>query len=174
MSFVPLHTRMISLQLAWSANDCLTAQGRIFDLRKRGVVLLAGKLQGPGVIHDMAVRLQLDYPGLRIRTIEPSMSAFPFAPGPATRGQGCPDRLPDVQGLVGASLRDAYGPTLMDTVGGPRGCFHIFTLLRLLGPAIEAVVEREQARTGARAIPGSPMFARSIVVDGMKGEGISV
>ena len=168
---------MISLRLGWGDGGSLVAQGRIFDLRKRGVVPLAGKLQGPGVVHDMAVRLQLDYPGLHIRAVEPSMSAFPFAPGPATRGEGCPDRLPDVQRLVGASLRAGYGPTLMETVGGPRGCFHIFTLLRLIGPTIEAVVAREQARrpsSGMSPAAGSPLFARSVIVDGMKGEGISI
>ena len=177
MSLIPLHTRMISVRLTWGEGGCVTAHGRIFDLRKRGVVPLAGKLQGPGVVHDMAVRLQLDYPGLRIRSIEPSMSAFPFAPGPATRGEGCPDRLPDVQRLVGARLGDGYGPTLMETVGGPRGCFHIFTLLRLIGPTIEAVVEREQARrpsSSATPTPGSPLFARSVIIDGMKGEGIAI
>lgn len=177
MSLTPLHTRMVSLRLGWGDGGCLVAQGRIFDLRKRGIVPLAGKLQGPGVVHDMAVGLQLDYPSLRIRSIEPSMSAFPFAPGPATRGEGCPDRLPDVQRLVGASLRDGYGPTLMDAVGGPRGCFHVFTLLRLIGPTIEAVVVREQARRpsdGSVPTPGSPLFARSVIVDGMKGEGVSI
>lgn len=177
MSLTPLHTRMISLHLAWGDDGSLVAQGRIFDLRKRGVVPLAGKLQGPGVVHDMAVRLQLDYPSLCIRHIEPSMSAFPFAPSPATRGEGCRDRLPDVQGLVGASLRDAYGPTLMETVGGPRGCFHIFTLLRLLGPTIESVATREHTRRACDSTPptsGSPLFARSLIVDGMKGEGISI
>lgn len=177
MSLTPLHTRMISLRLAWGDDGCLMAHGRIFDLRKRGIVPLAGKLQGPGVVHDMAVRLQLDYPSLRIHSIEPSMSAFPFAPGPATRGEGCPDRLPDVQHLVGASLRDAYGATLMQTVGGPRGCFHIFTLLRLIGPTIESVAERERGRrpgNGPAPSPGSPLFARSVIVDGMKGEGISI
>src|SRR5512135_649374 len=177
MTPTPLHTRMISLRLAWGAAGRLIAQGRIFDLRKRGIVPLAGKLQGPGVVHDMAVGLVLDYPSLCIRAVEPSMSAFPFAPGPATRGEGCPDRLPDVQGLVGVSLRDSYGATLMDTVGGPRGCFHIFTLLRLIGPTIESVAAREQSRRASRAmppIPGSPLFARSVIVDGMKGEGISI
>ena len=176
MSLTPLHTRMISLRLIWGDGGCLVAQGRIFDLRKRGVVPLAGKLQGPGVVHDMAVRLQLDYPSLCIRCIEPSMSAFPFAPSPATGGEGCADRLPDVQGLVGASLRDAYGSTLMETVGGPRGCFHIFTLLRLIGPTIESVAAREHIRRPSDGAPisGSPLFARSVIVDGMKGEGISI
>ena len=81
MSLTPLHTRMLSLRLSWAGDSSLVAQGRIFDLRKRGVVPLAGKLQGPGVVHDMAVQLQLDYPSLRIRSIAPTMSAFPFAPG---------------------------------------------------------------------------------------------
>lgn len=177
MSLTPLHTRMISLRLTWGDGGCVAAQGRIFDLRKRGVVPLAGKLQGPGVVHDMAVQLHLDYPSLRIRSIVPTMSAFPFAPGPATRGEGCPDRLPDVEHLVGATLREGYGATLMDTVGGPRGCFHIFTLLRLIGPTIAAIVEREQARrpsSGAVATAGNPLFARSVIIDGMKGEGISI
>ncbi len=177
MPLTPLHTRSVSLRLGWGDGGCLVAHGRIFDLRKRGIVPLAGKLQGPGVVHDMAVRLQLDYPSLRIQSIEPSMSAFPFAPGPATRGEGCPDRLPDVQRLVGASLRDGYGSTLMDTVGGPRGCFHVFTLLRLIGPTIEAVVVREQARRrsdGSVPTAGSPLFARSVIIDGMKGEGVSI
>jgi Protein of unknown function (DUF2889) len=177
MSLTPLHTRMISLRLNWGDSGRLVAHGRIFDLRKRGVVPLAGKLQGPGVVHDMAVEIQLDYSDLRIAAITPSMSAFPFAPSPATRGEGCPDRLPDVQHLIGKSLRDNYGSTLMETVGGPRGCFHIFTLLRLIGPTIAAVVEWEQTRRPpipTIPTPGSPLFARSVVVDGMKGEGISI
>jgi len=177
MSLTPLHSRMISLRLAWGDAGRLIARGRIFDLRKRGIVPLAGKLQGPGVVHDMAVRLVLDYPSLCIHAVEPSMSAFPFAPGPATRGEGCADRLPDVQRLEGMSLRHSYGSTLMDTVGGPRGCFHVFTLLRLIGPTIELVAEHEHARRVMSATPplaGSPLFARSVIVDGMKGEGISI
>src|SRR5579862_7241690 len=121
MSLTPLHTRMISLRLSWGEGGTLMADGRIFDLRKRGLVPLGGKLQGPGVVHDMAVRMQLEYPALRIRAITPTMSAFPFAAGRATRGESCADRLPDVQRLVGASLREGYGATVIEQVGGPRG-----------------------------------------------------
>jgi len=177
MPLIPLHTRMISLRLTWGGADSIVADGRIFDLRKRGIVPLAGKLQGPGVVHDMAVQLQLGYPDLRIRGIRPSMAAFPFAPGPATRGEGCPDRLPDVQRLVGASLREQYGAVLMEHVGGPRGCFHVFTLLRLVGPTIEAAINREQTRragNGGSPAAGSPLFARSVIIDGMKGDGLTL
>ena len=178
MVLTPLHTRMISLRLRWGQAAALVADGRIFDLRKRGIVPLAGKLQGPGVVHDMAVQLHLDYPSLRILSIQPSMSAFPFAASPATYGESCPDRLPDAQGLMGTSLRDDYGVRLMEEVGGPRGCFHIFTMLRILGPTIEWAVERERVRRpGASAsypAEGSPLFARSVIVDGLKGEGLDL
>lgn len=177
MLLTPLHTRMISLRLTWGEAGSVVAAARIFDLRKRGIVPLAGKLQGPGVVHDMAATLELAYPTLRVRRIEPSMLAYPFAPGPATRGEGCPDRLPDVQRLVGASLRERYGSTLMEMVGGPRGCFHIFTLLRLVGPTIVSAIEREGGRRAGDQTPrtpGSPLFARSIIVDGLKGEGLSL
>jgi hypothetical protein len=172
-SDVPLHTRMLSLRLVWGAIDRIDAAARIFDLRKRGIVPLAGKLQGPGVVHDMAVRLEIDYPSLRIAAIEPSMSAFPFAPGPATRGEGCPDRLPDVQRLRGDSLTADYGDRLMRHIGGPRGCFHVFTLLRLLGPAVEAVARRAQ-QSGTTPVVGCPLFARSVIIDGSKGDGLSL
>jgi hypothetical protein len=173
---VPLHTRMISLRLTWGEGGHILVAARIFDLRKRGIVPLAGKLQGPGVVHDMAAQVELEYPSLRILRIEPSMSAFPFAPGPATNGEGCPDRLPDVQRLQGLSLRGDYGTTLLDTVGGPRGCFHVFTLLRLLGPSVEAVAMRvtRRAAPGGPPAAGSPLFARSVVIDGLKGEGLSL
>ena len=173
---IPLHTRMISLRLVWGEPETVVADGRIFDLRKRGIVPMAGKLRGPGVVHDMAVRLTLTYPDLCIGAVSSSMTAFPFAGGPLTQGEGCPDRLADVQRLVGASLREQYGPVLMGAVGGPRGCFHVFTLLRLLGPTMEWAVERERARRPdhAGAAVGSPIFVRSIVMDANKSEGLQI
>jgi hypothetical protein len=176
MLLTPLHTRMLTLRLSWGGGGLLVAEGRILDLRKRGVVPLLGKLQGPGVVHDMAVRLLLDVEDLRIREIHPVMSAFPFAPSSATRGEGCPDRLPDVQRLLGCSLREGFGAQLGEQIGGPRGCFHIFTMLRLIGPAIEQVCERQQRRriAAAPAAMGSPLFARSLIIDGLKGEGLSL
>lgn len=176
MLLTPLHTRMISLRLVWGAPGFLIADGRIFDLRKRGIMPMSGRLRGPGVVHDMAVRVELEYPNLEIRSIQPTMSAFPFVGSSVTRGEGCPDRLPEVQHLVGLSLRQAWGTDLTNAIGGPLGCFHIFTLLRVLGPTVETVVNREQSRRPGHsgAVAGSPVFARSIVMDGMKGEGLHI
>jgi hypothetical protein len=176
MLLTPLHTRMISLRLVWGAPGAIIVEGRLFDLRKRGIMPLSGKLRGPGVVHDMAVRAELEYPSLLIRSIQPTMSAFPFAASRVTGGEGCPDHLPDVQRLVGASLREDWGAVLMKEVGGPLGCFHHFTLLRLLGPTVEGAVDWEQSQrpNHSGAVPGSPIFARSIVMDGMKGSGLQI
>ncbi len=176
MLLTPLHTRKISLRLVWGAPGAIIVDGRLMDLRKRGIMPIAGKLRGPGIIHDMAVRVELTYPKLEIRSIQPTMAAFPFAASRVTRGEGCPDRLPEVQQFVGSSLRDGWGTAVMNVLGGPRGCFHIFTLLRLLGPTAEGVVDREQARrpNHSGAVAGSPMFARSIIMDGMKGTGLQI
>jgi len=176
MTLTPLHTRMISLRLVWGAPGSIIVEGRIFDLRKRGIMPLAGRLRGPGVVHDMAVRLELVYPSLQIRSIQPAMAAFPYAASSVTRGEGCADRLPDVQRLVGASLRENWGTVLLQQIGGPRGCFHIFTLLRLLGPVLESAVGREQQRRPDHSgtVAGSPLLARSIVMDGMKGDGLKI
>ncbi|MBI3783080.1 MAG: DUF2889 domain-containing protein [Deltaproteobacteria bacterium] len=165
---------MLSLRIAWGAADSVVAEGRILDLRKRGVVPMLGKLQGPGVVHDMAVRMVVDPRALLIREIQPVMSAFPFTAAAATRGEGCPDRLPDVQRLVGASLRDGFGPRLGADIGGPRGCFHIFTMLRMIGPTIELVCERQQRLHPTAPAAGGPLFSRSLIIDGLKGEGLSL
>jgi hypothetical protein len=133
---------------------------------------LAGSIQGPGIIHDMAVRAWLGAADLIIRRIEPVMSTYPFAPSAATRGESCPDRVGDVQRLLGLRLLEGYGDDVMERIGGPRGCFHVLTLLRLLGPSI-AWATRSVER-GSPRVPGSLVFERSILVDGFRQEGMEI
>jgi hypothetical protein len=123
----------------------------------------------------MAVRVWLGRDDLSIRRLEPVMRAYPFAPSAQTRGESCPDRLADVQQLLGLPLLAGYGDAVMERIGGPRGCFHILTLMRLLGPSILWAARGEGgARRGADWAPGSPIFARSIVVDGFKHAGMEI
>jgi hypothetical protein len=168
---------MITLRLSWAGEDQVLAEGRLVDLRKRGIVPLAGTIQGPGVVHDMAARLWFDRSSLRIQRLEPVMSAYPFAPSLQTAGEGCPDRLGDVQQLCNLSLAGGYGDAVMERIGGPRGCFHVLTLLRLLGPSVVWAMRRERTRSRpqrGKPAPGSPIFARSIIVDGTKHDGMDI
>jgi hypothetical protein len=159
---------MITLRVEWGAGGRIEVDGRLVDLRKRGIVPLAGTIQGPGIVHDMAARVQLEPGSLRVLAVAPAMNAYPFAPSRQTGGEGCPAKLGDVQQLLGLSLADGYGDAVMERIGGPRGCFHVLTLLRLLGPSVVWAMGRDRARTsGPRApAPGSRIFARSVIVDG--------
>jgi hypothetical protein len=170
----PLHTRMLSLRLSAAGADLL-AEGRILDLRRRGFETLTGAYQNPGAIHDMSARVWISFPELQIARIEPLMSSFPFPAGTATGSESCPDQLAGVQRVVGADLRDGYGGRLVADIGGVRGCLHLFTLLRLLGPTIEQALGA-RAAAGCRELPapGSPLFARTIVIDGSMGPSMSV
>ncbi len=176
MSTTPLHTRLITVRLSRAEDECVLVKGRLVDVRKRGIVPMPGKLRGPGVIHDMGATVWLERRGLIIRRIEPAMYTYPFLAAPQTRGEWCGGRLGDIQQLVGLELpaTERYGEKLTELIGGPRGCFHMFTLLRLLGPsAVWAIrCEHKQADSAGdfRPEPGSPISARSIIVDGIMRE----
>lgn len=157
---IPLHTRLLTLALATEGEREYAAHGRVLDVRKRGRVPLAGLLNGPGVVHDMELRLTLGRDDLRIRSAALRMSEVPFPSGPGTGGESCRDNEAGVGRIVGIALGGAVGPALYRAVGGPRGCFHVFTLLRLLAPSVVWAVRHGLARTAGRS------FVRTIVVDG--------
>jgi hypothetical protein len=171
MPDIPLHTRSISLRLRWAGDDRVLVEGRLLDLRKRAVVPLGAVLREPGVVHDMAVRLWVDIRALTIVRIEPTMTTFPYAPSPETGGETCPGRVDDVQKLVGVHLARDYGEVLNDLIGGPRGCFHIYTLLRLLGPTIVRALEGNHIANLVRApgglVAGERLLSASFVIDGL-------
>ncbi|GIW42247.1 MAG: hypothetical protein KatS3mg076_2824 [Candidatus Binatia bacterium] len=167
---VPLHTRMLTVRLFSEPGDTLRAEGRILDLRKRGVVPVAGRLQGPGIVHDMSVELRLARADLRILESRAAMSAYPFGGGEATSGEACPDILPNVTLLRGRRLDAGFGGAVEETIGGPRGCFHVFTLVRMLGPTVLWALERH----GETALGEGPLFARSILVDGFHLGGLRI
>jgi len=64
---------------------------------------------------------------------------------------------------------------LLADIGGPRGCLHLFSILRLLGPTVEQALAA-RAESGDRGLPpaGSLLFARTIVVDGLLGPEMSI
>lgn len=161
-----LHTRTISLHLERGDASTVVAEGRLLDVRKRPYLNMLGTLRPPGVVHDMTVRLELDYPALCIRAIQPTMAAFPFPATVATHGEGCLDTVAGVQRLVGATLRHEFFARLTNDIGGARGCSHILTLLRLLGPLLTSVLDSERLQESAAT--GHPVFSRSIIVDGLK------
>ncbi len=148
------------------------------DIRKRAIVPLGASLRGPGVVHDMHLRVGVDTHSLCILRVEPTMLAYPYVASSHTGGEHCAGRVGDVQSVVGTPLASSYVDTVRSLVGGSQGCFHIFTLLRLIGPAVVATLADERVRTRLRA-DSQPavdeiLWARSLTVDATKGEGLSL
>lgn len=160
----PLHTRLLTLTLAREGPSEHAVVARVLDVRKRGVVPLAGLLNGPGVVHDMELRLTLGGDDLTIRSAALRMREVPFPKGPGTQGESCRDNEAAIGRVIGVALGGAAGPALFRAVGGPRGCFHVFTMLRLLAPSVVWAVRHGPARRGGRS------FVRTIVVDGFDAE----
>ncbi len=175
---VPLHTRMISLRLRWSRPGEVLAEGRLLDLRKRAIVPLGASLRGPGVVHDMKTRVWIDTETMSISRVDPEMLSFPYVASEHTAGESCPGRIADVQNVVGTRLNESYGDQVNGQVGGPRGCFHIFTLLRMTGPAVQAGLASEHViGRMAAEIPPKPdevLWNRTVTIDSHKGEGLGL
>jgi hypothetical protein len=179
MSMVPLHTRTISLRLRAGRPGEVLAEGRLLDIRKRSIVPLGASLRGPGVVHDMSTRVWIDVASLAVSRVDPGMTAFPYVASPHTDGEACTGRIGAVQAVAGSRLDGSYAEVLNSLVGGPRGCFHIFTLLRLIGPAVVAALAdgrvRDRLSGGSlQAAEGEVLWARCVTVDALKGEGLGL
>ena len=172
---VPLHTRSISLRLRWGTPTEIVVEGRLMDIRKRAIVPLGASLRGPGIVHDMHIKVVVDTRSLCITRVEPQMLTFPYVASEHTGGEHCAGRIDDVQVVVGSKLDDTYVDGVRSQIGGGLGCFHIFTLLRLIGPAVVATLSSDQLKVRMSDDPppvlGEILWARSLTVDSMKGEG---
>jgi len=178
MGMVPLHTRTISLRLRSSGPGEILAEGRLLDIRKRAIVPLGASLRGPGVVHDMSTRVWIDVASRTVSRVDPGMTAFPYVASDHTGGEACNGRIDAVQAVAGSRLDESYGEVINSLIGGPRGCFHIFTLLRLIGPAVVAALAdaglRARLAGGTRAADGEILWARCVTVDAFKGEGLTL
>jgi hypothetical protein len=108
----------------------------------------------------MELRLTVGRDDLRVRSAALQMHAVPFPAGPGTGGESCRDNEASADRVVGVALDGSAGPALYRAVGGPRGCFHVFTLLRVLAPSVVWAIRRGLVRDAGRS------FVRTIVVDG--------
>ncbi len=148
------------------------------DIRKRAIVPLGASLRGPGVVHDMTTAVRLDPSSMVISGVDPGMNAYPYVASEHTGGESCTGRMKEVQSVVGMRLGDSYADEVRSRIGGPLGCFHVFTLLRLTGPAVVAALRDPYVRSRLAdeepPSPGETLWARCVTVDAFKGDGLAV
>lgn len=166
----PAHTRTLDLSLARDGADGVAARGAILDLRKRGLVPMAGDLQTAGVIHDMRVAARLASDPPRFTALAVEQPSVAFEASPATGGECCRDPARRIEQLVGTPLDDATTRRLGAAIGGPQGCSHVLTLAQLVASTARTALELEATRHAGAARPdGQRFFHRSLSIDGIQG-----
>lgn len=136
-----LHTRTISIETHPFGVERLYVHGELRDVRYHDLPAYLGVEHPSGVVHHMGLDLEVDG-DLVVREIEPFMATFPFAPSEKTRGESCPAVLPNYRKLLGLRLDPAYALRVLETVGGPRGCFHVLSLAQCIPAAVRAASRR--------------------------------
>jgi hypothetical protein len=164
----PLHTRAFSVGIATRTDGRLDVAGHVLDLRKRGLVPVAGDLQGPGVIHDMRLAGTIDPATGALERLAAEQRSVAFEPSAATYGESCRDPIDRIAAMAGTRLDAGWARRLAAEIGGPRGCSHLLALGHLLGSAAARALARD--RTLHDAAPARPagqrIFRRDLVIDG--------
>jgi hypothetical protein len=136
-----LHERMLSIETRPLDGCRLGVHAELRDVRHVGMPTFLGVSRPPGVVHHMALDVELDR-ALTIVGVDAAMHAIPFEPSEETRGEGCRNILPNYQRLIGTPLDAGYAGRVMETVGGRLGCFHILSLAQCLPLAVRAASGR--------------------------------
>lgn len=163
----PIHTRCLAVAFSVANEGSLAFRSDVIDLRKAGLMSLAGRLSAAGIIHKMSVGGRFETATGRIEAIEWDQSHVMHEANRATRGECCRDPMPRLQGLVGQSLGDDFVASLKACFGGPLGCTHVNTLLQELNAVFRALRARLAAHPDfldGRAA-GDRVTSRSVYVD---------
>lgn len=162
----PLHTRALAVTVRQRDAAHVDAAAYVLDLRKRGFVPVGGDLQSSGIIHHMEIRATVRVDERRVVAIDAAQPTVAFEASTVTGGESCRDPIDAIRALAGVRLGADWTARVGDALGGPRACYHLFTLAHFLGASVERALDREAARGVAGRPPGQRLFRRDVIVDG--------
>lgn len=136
MSASRIHTRTIGLIVSPVAADRRLATGRIRDVRHAGYTYTGPLRIGPGLVHDMTARLELDVATGVVRDAQGIMTRGAFPGGAETDGERCQDILANVSTLAGAVADDTFAGITRARIGRERGCYHLTNTMLALGAVL--------------------------------------
>jgi len=168
----PAHSRHLGVCVSHAGPGRSRVRGQVLDLRRRGLVPMAGDLQTAGVIHDMRVESEVTGNPPRLEGILAEQPAVAFEPSAGTGGECCRDPVARVEALDGSRLDRDFTRRLGAAIGGPRGCSHVLTLAQLVGSTVRQALALDRRGFGAAAQrpDGQRVFERSLAIDGVAGD----
>ena len=148
---VPIHTRCLAVALRQGAADTVDFRADILDLRKGGLMELAGRVTMAGIIHKMELTGRFAAGSGRLEQIEWAQSHVMHEPNATSRGECCRDPMPRLKALIGRRFGDDFSAGLKGCFGGPLGCTHVNTLLQ----EVDAIVSSHLSLSR-----GDPQYAK--------------
>jgi hypothetical protein len=140
----PVHVRSINVA-AYDQGDSIRVRAELTDERPWAF----GTHQG--VLHAMALSVDIDVESRTIIGARADMDQFPHAE--------CPLIAPAFEKLAGVVVGKGFRQEVLRRVGGIQGCTHLVELCRVIGPA---VVQALQSRQAHLASEGGEERTRSI------------
>ena len=172
----PAHTRCLSVLLTKGEGDSVAFRADVLDLRKAGLMALAGRIATAGIIHKMELTGSFAAETDRIEHLDWRQTHVMHEANEATRGECCRDPMHRLSELVGTRLGEGFAANLKHAFGGPLGCTHIGTLFQELSALVarRRALDPEIACREASRSDGERIASRSVFFDAfLAGDGAS-
>jgi len=137
----PVHTRCLAVAFTQGVGDSIIFHADIIDLRKGGLMELAGRIAMSGIIHKMELSGAFSAETGILESIGWAQSHVMHEANQATKGECCRDPMTRLKGLVGSRLGEGFVANLKNHFGGPLGCTHVNTLFQELSAFVARLFE---------------------------------
>ncbi len=169
----PVHTRCLAFTLKQGSGERIEFSADILDLRKGGLMELAGRIAMSGIIHKMELTGEFSARTGILEEIEWAQSHVMHEANQATKGECCRDPMVRLAGLVGSRLDEGFVAQLKRHFGGPLGCTHVNTLFQELSAFVARLFEarRDHPELAEPRQIGDRIASRSLFFDAFITEG---
>lgn len=124
-----IHGRNINISTYPAGSDAIMIEGKLRDERLTSIFsITTGERIGPGVVHEIVLRLLIRGAKLVIEDLEVEYLHMPR--------QQCHKTADSLMGLIGHTISPGFTSLVKKTFGGPRGCTHLNALLISMAPAV--------------------------------------
>jgi hypothetical protein len=137
--------RSIRVEAVEDGEADLVVTGTLVDERPRGGEKWFG-VEGPRIIHQMALSLRVRHRDLVITEVRGGMEAHPY--------RVCPEAVPPLQQLVGVSVAQGFTRAVNERLGRHRGCAHLTALIHAMAPVVKQAAGVAFPAPDEPAVPG--------------------
>jgi hypothetical protein len=123
-----IHSRNVTVNCYETDEEKLIVEGYLTDERFSPYVIHAlNEKHDPGIMHHLALTMELSIPQMKIFSLKADMPVVPDA--------GCRDIKDAVQKLVGQSIRPGFTNVVKELFGKGAGCLHLTNLILAMSSA---------------------------------------